>query len=215
MESRWVVWEASQIERILGRLRELDPDLRRFGATGHRYQVGPRLTESEIDTFEERHHIVLPDDYRSFLRDVGNGGAGPYYGLYSLERAVRLEEEGFLARPFPYTAQWNSTTTPILRGSSNAHLLDADGAITEEEYFEDYRIQGTLTLAHEGCGYYQLLVVSGAERGHVWADARASDGGILPMPYEAEDTRITFREWYEDWLEKSIREALERTQPRV
>jgi hypothetical protein len=35
--------------------------------------------------FEKHHNITLPDDYRRFILQAGNGGAGPHYGLLPLE----------------------------------------------------------------------------------------------------------------------------------
>jgi hypothetical protein len=44
--------------------------------------MNPCLKEAEISAFEKRYHIELPQDYRLFLMEVGNGGKGPpYYGL--------------------------------------------------------------------------------------------------------------------------------------
>lgn len=53
---------------------------------------------------------------------------------------------------------------------------------------------GTIPLSHGGCGYYDLLVVNGLAAGHVWLDARASDGPI--SPYVDDNGRVTFDRWY-------------------
>ena len=42
--------------------------------------------------FEEKHNLLLPEEYKFFLTQIGNGGAGPYYGLYSLDEAERYTE---------------------------------------------------------------------------------------------------------------------------
>jgi hypothetical protein len=61
-------------------LRSLDPGLQRFGASAHRYAFNPPLSEGAIAEVESQYRITLAPDYRSFLRDVGNGGAGPCPG---------------------------------------------------------------------------------------------------------------------------------------
>src|SRR5262245_44901173 len=47
--------------------------------------LGPRLDISEVEAFEDWHHVRLPEAYRQFLTRVGNRGAGPY-GLEGLAR---------------------------------------------------------------------------------------------------------------------------------
>jgi hypothetical protein len=72
-------------------------------------------------------------------------------------------------------------------------------------YFGAEHVQGSLPICHEGSGYYVLLVVTGAERGNVWADGRVSDQGIVPIL--AEDGRHSpFIDWYCGWLDGSLAE---------
>jgi len=91
--------EIRDLAALMGRLREADTDFRVFGADNHRYQIGPTLSEQQLQEFEAKHKILLPEDYRLYLKLIGNGsgrslppepnaswmvaGAGPDYGLYS------------------------------------------------------------------------------------------------------------------------------------
>lgn len=36
--------------------------------------------------FESEHDITLPPDFQWFLKLAGNGGAGPYYGIFKLDQ---------------------------------------------------------------------------------------------------------------------------------
>ena len=69
----------------------------------------------------------------------------------------------------------------------------------EDRYEAD--THGTIPLSHQGCGYYDLLVVNGPDAGHVWADGRVSDGPI--SPYVDDTGRATFDRWYLRWLEEA------------
>jgi hypothetical protein len=203
----------------LKRLSEQDKRLALFGASRHRYHLGPCLTLDEVERFEQAHRVTLPEDYRAFLVEVGNGGAGPYYGLASLEEAILSNEEELLARPFPYRQWWNGMDPPDWWDLPNAQSLVGD--LHFADYDANHHVQGTLRLAHEGCGYYRLLVICGAERGHMWSDERAGDGGIMPLPFDSAPhrlegaflisisdpkARITFSEWYADWLDRSLQQ---------
>lgn len=135
--------------------------------------------------FETRHGIHLPEDYRAFLRNVGNGGAGPYYGILSLEEWASGDDETddeTLSRPcllsehLPLTVGWEQMLPP---GVKNPY-------------------QGTITICFQGCSYYALLVVSGSARGRV---VYIDQEGQQP-PYFLREP--DFLSWYERWLDETI-----------
>src|SRR4051794_1827337 len=72
------------VRQGIERLRREDQDLRIFGANGHRYRFEPPVPSAQLEAFEKRWSITLPADYREFLLEVGNGGAGPFYGIFRL-----------------------------------------------------------------------------------------------------------------------------------
>lgn len=76
-----------QIKIKLNILKKYDPTLKVFGSSWHKYESNPKLKESEIEEFEENEGVKLPQGYRDFLKNIGDGGAGPSYGLYSLNEA--------------------------------------------------------------------------------------------------------------------------------
>jgi SMI1 / KNR4 family (SUKH-1) len=181
------VWSADAVRARLAAARAADPELRRFGADTHRYALGPPLDEAAVAEFEARHGVVLPAAHRSFLTEVGDGGAGPYYGLYPLDGSglhpVDVDERarpGHLAAAFPHTVAWN----PVYYGPHPE--------ITEDDYSADEQTAGSLVICHYGCGALFRLVVTGPARGQVWFDDRCSGGGLTPGP--------DFATWYGDWL---------------
>lgn len=193
------------IDRIKSKLIELrqkDRELKTFGSESHQYNLGPRKSEVELAAFEQRYGIALPKGYRKFLLEIGDGGAGPYYGLGRLEYALSIEMDSPMveldpSKPFPHTEAWN---------------MSFDEAADDEEYFRqrdeiyynDQWINGVLRIAHFGCGVFMNLVVKGPEYGHVWVDDRGSDQGIYPDQYFGNKERLDFLTWYELWLDQSM-----------
>src|SRR4051794_40138647 len=74
--------EPRMVLELLSELDRRDPKRKVFGASAHQYKLNPRLAVSIVEAFEDRHGLRLPDDYRAFITEVGNGGAGPHYGLF-------------------------------------------------------------------------------------------------------------------------------------
>jgi hypothetical protein len=174
------------IERILHKLDQVrGGDLRCFGSESHQFRLNPPLTESVILQFEAKHQVRLPEDYRIFLTQAGNGGAGPYYGLLPLEKwndAIIDEISDCLARPSPLHPDMPADTA----WEKTLHC-------PSQELF-----QGTLTLVHQGCSYYALLVVTGKHRGRVVYVNLDRCG----TPYFVLDAG--FLSWYERWLDELL-----------
>ncbi|WP_222596486.1 SMI1/KNR4 family protein, partial [Nocardia neocaledoniensis] len=63
------MWDRTEILERLAVLRHTDSGFTRFGSAAHRYRLNPPLAESEVTTFETRHGVTLPEDYRTFIRD--------------------------------------------------------------------------------------------------------------------------------------------------
>lgn len=184
------MWDASDIQARLAVMSAEDPQLRRFGATRHRYRLGPILSEADVAAFEAHHRITLPDAYRSFLLTVGDGGAGPDHGLYPLSGDGLREDDGnerwqsgHLATPFPHTQRWSPWESRDPNAVSNDEYLAS---------FDARWVTGSLVIAEFGSGAFHRLVVTGPARGQVWFDDRAADGGLAP---EAD-----FPAWYQNWL---------------
>lgn len=83
-KSKQPAW-VGKLRKQLKRAGEKDSDFSRFGADDHKYQLGPPISEETIAAFESRFGVSLPEGYRNFLLWMGNGGAGPFYGLYPLK----------------------------------------------------------------------------------------------------------------------------------
>ncbi|MCU7726093.1 SMI1/KNR4 family protein [Actinoplanes sp. KI2] len=159
-----------------------------FGASAHRFELGPPLTDDEVTAFEREHGVSLPEDYRAFITTIGNGGpgrwggAGPYYGLHSLQDWATslwgMPGQSTLATPFP--------------AEPGRVFSDWPSEVAPDEDDEPYC--GTLALSDQGCGYLSILVVSGPARGRV-----AGTGDTPAGPVFTRDAG--FLSWYERWLD--------------
>src|SRR4051812_42226457 len=79
-------------------------------------RLGAVLGDEKVRRFEQLHGISLPEGFRSFLMEVGNGGSGPpNYGLAALGEPARdmRDEEArvwselpHVRKPFPFTKLW-------------------------------------------------------------------------------------------------------------
>lgn len=77
--SHQTMW--ASIQTKLEALQALDAQCQVFGAERHRYATGPRLSDAAVAPVESRLGITLPADLRSYYQEVGDGGAGPHYGI--------------------------------------------------------------------------------------------------------------------------------------
>ncbi|MGY0036038.1 hypothetical protein [Pedobacter sp. NJ-S-72] len=108
-----------QIQRIknkLKQLKEADTELEQFGAENHEYLLNPVLKADEVKQFESVYQVSLPEEYVAFLTMLGNGGAGPFYGVNKLvdsqmmyfDNSEKAAHSYFdLSKPFPYTERWH------------------------------------------------------------------------------------------------------------
>ena len=75
-----------ELRQLLEKARTADAELKQFGAKDHQYQWNPPTALAEVEAFERDLGVTLPEGYRDFLLQAGDGGAGPFYGLFSLEQ---------------------------------------------------------------------------------------------------------------------------------
>lgn len=217
---------ASMLDRstILLRLNELDRRDRRrcvFGASSHGYKLNPPLPVAVIEAFEERHGVSLPEGYRHFITEIGDGGAGPYYGIlpFGKDDDGRAWEGGGLVgdprKPFPHKAAWNlpdsfwdgepdwPPDTPV---EEQDRLMEAWDRELEQHYWNPAIMDGAIPICHKGCALRQWLVIHGEQRGFVWDDLRVDNAGIAPALDESGGP-LTFADWYMAWLDASVGEV--------
>ena len=70
-------------------IKEKDPDFTAPRAMFHKYYLDKEnIPRVNIENFEKNNGFKLPEEYKEYLINVTNGGAGPFSGMYPLHDAL-------------------------------------------------------------------------------------------------------------------------------
>jgi hypothetical protein len=204
------------VKTAISRLREAEVPL--FGADKHGFHLNPPLSEAEATAFERDHSVLLPPDYRQFITRIGNGGAGPFYGIFplgSMDHNFNLrpwkENDGFvgtLSKPFPFKHEWNDLCVMPQDDLLKRDADEYDRRIEQFDrtYWSSDLVNGAIPICHEGCALRMWLVLSGEQAGNVWEDRRSEYKGLRPVRID-NGSSATFYEWYAEWLDNCFAKA--------
>jgi hypothetical protein len=185
----------------LERLAKQDSGLEIFGADEHRYHLNPPLSEEELEQFESEFELKLPQDYRAWILNVGDGGAGPFYGLLPLR-----DNKGEKVCPGDASRIEAFYLNELLHDAATHAVGDEDYRAKRDAILETHRHlfeNGIKLLAHEGCGMFSALVVKGEHRGSVWYIDIANAMGVFPE-VDRDARPMSFFDWMETWLDASF-----------
>jgi hypothetical protein len=173
------------IKEKLEEIKRLDKGFSIFGSHGHQYRMGPTLTMDELAQIETENQIVLSNDYKLILTQLGNGGAGCGYGLEKLS----LQH---IQPPYPGCDY-------LLRNWDDPSKVRTDMVDIDE-------ISGYIKLFDYGCGMEYCLVVNGPEQKElIFFDC---DGRF------EKTNGMTLLDIYERWLDEGIK-ALRRVKKKL
>lgn len=207
---------AIQLIDLITLAKDCDTKLEEFGADRHEYVLNPVIPISQVKEFERRHNISLPRGYVDFLTKVGNGGAGPDFGLYSLEEAeyrnyyahtehhhTTLDnvngEKDFYTLPYCIDFVDPLVTSGLTKEIWNDWVKNLKNLAGHHESYDKIRPQaynGLLEIADSGCSYSMMLVCSGDLCGEIIAfDHDFQMPNIL---------NLTFEKWMMNHFKKVI-----------
>ena len=224
-----------KIKAVLKEASQWDMDYPIFGSHSHAHLFRPPLPMEELGAWEELMELRLPEDYRTYLTCLGNGGAGPAYGIapfrcpldnslresavFSDDHAKRFEE---LARKwFEYTNEKEDQLykeyreqTPKERQMSYNDWDEARERYTENTVQRFLFKSGQLYIANQGCSQDIYLLLSGSHRGFCHGNSMEYDYSY-PFWYQPADHReaITWPQYretlqtFEDYLMTYVRKA--------
>lgn len=181
------------ILKLLEQARAKDPDFARFGAYSHQYKLAAPAGEEAIRKFEEQQGVRLPEEYRDFLMFIGNGGAGPYYGLYGLKA---LEDDLSDSRGL---RRCRSLEEPVIYPKMSEEEWDRIVNPESRQKGEKvYPYTGVLPIGTQGCTLMTGLMLTGPYRGQVVY----YDNDFCGPPFFVREKG--FLSWYERWLREVI-----------
>jgi uncharacterized protein (TIGR02996 family) len=193
-------WQArlalGRVQTLLERMgRDGDPnEAERVKEWAEVYTPGPCLTERALARWEARNRVSLPEEYRLFLREVGNGGhvPGPYCDFEVRPLDPRLVDPA-LREAFPIpTGQLRKRLTRRRAPAQPANR----GAFPElDEYASERPPPGCLWVGTYPSADAVFLVVTGEQRGTVWCRA----GWWVPEHNPIGD-QFDFLSWFESVL---------------
>jgi SMI1 / KNR4 family (SUKH-1) len=218
------------ILKQLDELRRLDVERRINGADDHHYSFGEPVEPELLGLVETTLGSTLPADYRCFLTELGDGGAGPYYGILSLEESIirsaaalpYWEEPGEVGvresiptlpaftRDFPLESDVDFGEIIGKPASWEEHvaLLDRDpeyeakwGELQARYMAEPYD-GGWIPICDFGCGDFFTLVLRGKRRGTIWVNSLDGATGFYCL-------EVGFEQFYMRWLDHALRRLRE------
>jgi uncharacterized protein (TIGR02996 family) len=182
-------WEhAPTLARLRAKMEQLraaDVNCELIGSSLPRYRLLPPLAEAELLERELELGCLLPSEYRAFVLRVCNGVMGPGDGLQSCDLSEGLE---YLALPCPLDDGDAEIALTAMRTGNLADLHDLP-----------FSPIGTLDLATHGGGGLSYLVLSGQQRGKVWASG--PEGSSPAFDFSDYTPHGSFS-WYEAWLDE-------------
>ena len=160
-----------------------DPNYQIFGARSHHWQFGKPADMQEIRAFEKEMHISLLEPLVRYLTELGDGGAGPDYGIYSLEEMRKYNPSLRQTAKLPVmldhsmtNAQWSDFAQKYeaLDDIINTDHLAAYTKEQQERLFQEERdmelslIAGGVFIGTPGCTMNTILMCRGAAAGEVF-----------------------------------------------
>ncbi|MDE5950433.1 MAG: SMI1/KNR4 family protein, partial [Acetatifactor sp.] len=191
---------AQYLRELIEEAGRVDAGREVFGAEKHQYRINPVVNMAEIRRAEEERHVKFPEEYVFYLTKVGNGGAGPDYGLYPFEKVLAEDRNPYLGQIFEQTV-----TTQLTKEQWREHMrkLDELGESfetdTDYERYKSILFSNMMPIGTQGCTLDNMLMLSGGDADRImYIDWDMEEDG---PPF---DTGMTFLEWMEGYFEDII-----------
>lgn len=174
-----------------------------FGAMKHKYVLNPPVDKSLVESAEKRYGFSFPRDYFEFITEVGDGGAGPDYGIdpfaefISESNTMNGYAEAYrksLAVPFAPRKMLPDEVEEFAF-SRECYEQEPENYFVYQRDNDDYdwETDGFYVLGTHGCQWDFALVTAGERRGQVFDTDNERACAFVANSFE---------EFYGDWLER-------------
>ena len=199
------MFKRGEIVEILKQARRIDFRCELFGTSKHKYQLNPPVSASFVRTLEEKYGFSLPDDYFQFITEIGDGGAGPGYGIEPFANLVKKS-------PNQYAEEYQKAYLSSLKNTFSPRSMLADeleefAIATKDDYEKNLdkyfvyektdeercHLDGFYVLGTQGCQWDFGLVTTGEMCGKVLVT-----DNVGAYCLEAN----SFEDFYQNWLDK-------------
>jgi hypothetical protein len=203
MDSEHTIPAQSQSRSTLARVKDLLARLDSEYKSDQRqwsYTAEPCLTESELAAWETANGVSLPEAYRLFLLEIGNGGMMP--GSYCDFEMSRLPSRvnALLQKPFPLSRERfdevMARPTPERKGPPFPKYEPPFPELNGDWENDDRYPQGCLQVGRYPSYDAVYLIVSGEVHGTLWCTA----GGNWVPETDRQSKPFDFLGWFEDVL---------------
>lgn len=151
------------------------------------FTCGEKWSQAQVDAFEKEQQLFLPEEYKLYLMEMGNGGAGKaWHGDCDCGKISVLEEGALLEKmkkPFAFDGQgydtemgWMDASTYEALGENLDDYEDLYG-LPDGAKYDDGCFRIGYTTNHEGL---YLVINSKDHAGEVWVDYTGYDGDFKP-----------------------------------
>lgn len=190
----------SEIKALAQEGLQYDPLYQIFGANHHRWQFGKPVDMQKIYDFENDMKISLPEALVRYLTELGDGGAGPYYGIYSLDEM--REKNKLLPETvnLPVMLDHSMTAEQWSDFAQKYETKEEEDAMQELEDMELSLLTGGLVINTPGCTMDSILMCRGAAAGEVFVIDFDCMDQLRAEPYCCGK--------FEDWMIEEMKKSL-------
>lgn len=158
-----------QIKRIskkLADLKNIDKSFEIFGSSTHKYKLSKPISIEKLEKIEQKYRISLPDEYVAFVTLLGNGGAGPYYGLGEVESSISWSKSGVDINKQTMLVSNECVKEFLIKCAIMAYEDDDESYGKIDETYKASNIyNGTISIASGGCDIDIRLIINGCNSG--------------------------------------------------
>ena len=225
------MFDISKIRAVLDEASKWDMDYQAFGTEVHLHLLHQPLPLAELETWEEQEGVSLPEDYKTYLTCLGNGGAGPDYGLppflspdseflrcpcvYSRDQEEAYRDMICKYRHWATTDEWELYLEyfPDSPGRDDAQWQETNKKkwsrqlekCVKREIWNPMLHNGQMYLANAGCTADLYLILNGSHRGFVHCcDLDSAYGLPADFPkYCKKEFMQDFAAYYMEYVDKT------------